>query len=106
MSLNFSKTLPQALQEIELIEHHQFSVHPVAEPCRDHDSMQNKQIIKRYGSAKWAVVDHLNAHYGPQEHLPGKKFDLGHWLKFNEDDEVAWFLNEAGSNTLHYSQFL
>ena len=31
------------------------------------------------------------------------KFDLYNWLEFNSKDEVAYFLNEAGSNCLTYS---
>ena len=32
-------------------------------------------------------------------------FDLYNWLNYQNKDEVAYFLNEAGSNALNYSQF-
>jgi hypothetical protein len=32
-------------------------------------------------------------------------FDLYHWLQQQSEDEVAYFLNEAGSNVLNYAEF-
>ena len=57
--------------------------------------------IELYGNAKWAIVDLLNEKYSFRFAAP---IDLYHWLYFQEHDEVAYFLNEAGSNVLNYGE--
>ena len=63
--------------------------------------LPSKEPIAEYGNAKWAIVDLLNKEYTPLLQNP---FDLHHWINHEEDDEVAYFLNEAGSNTLNYAE--
>ncbi|MEK6939538.1 MAG: hypothetical protein AABX31_02315 [Nanoarchaeota archaeon] len=100
MALHFTKTLPEALGDIEFSEYHSIPVYQ-AEKIRTH--LVSDEVIDIYGKAKWAIVDVLNEKYGV---LLFNKFDLYNWLDKNKDDEVAYFLNEAGSNSLNYSQFL
>ena len=100
MTLHFAKTLPEALQSIgHNGEYHEFIVHENEIPLQEH--MLN-MMITQYGNSKWNVVDLLNAQYS---HVLSDKFDLYNWLHYNENDEVSYFLNEAGSNTLNYSDF-
>lgn len=54
-----------------------------------------------YGKAKWAIVDLLNEKYSKFFVEP---IDLYNWLKYNSNDEVSYFLNEAGSNALNYAE--
>src|SRR3989344_8236110 len=98
MVLDFTKTLSEALGEIGFLDaHHLFAVHPEEKP-----TTHTTHLIKQYGDAKWAVVDALNKHYGT---LLPFQIDLINWLHFNDADEPSYFLNEAGSNSLHYSDF-
>lgn len=100
MVLNFNKTLAQALQEIAFQEeHYQYPVHQT-EIVRTENP--NCEIIDKYGKAKWALVDLLNQKYST---VLKDKIDLYNWLNYNEQDEVSYFLNEAGSNCLNYAQF-
>ena len=57
-------------------------------------------LLGSYGDAKWAIIDLLNREYSA---LLPEPFDLYNWLH-NRQDEVAHFLNEAGSNVLSYSE--
>ena len=101
MVLNFTQNLPDALEIIDFSgEGYELPVYS-QEEVRSH--IISDEIIARYGDAKWAIVDLLNQEYGA---LLFNKFDLHNWLLKNKDDEVAYFLNEAGSNSLNYSQFL
>ena len=96
MVLSFEKDLPTALQAIDWRnEHRLFPVHP-------HHELRTDDVLTVYGNAKWEMVDILNQQYGA---LLPTKFDLYHWLHQQEHDEVAYFLNEAGSNCLSYSEF-
>lgn len=99
MVLHFSRTLQEALENIGFPEYHEFPVYP-EEEVRTH--IISDPIIEKYGQAKWAVVDIINEKYGA---LLFNKFDLFNWLEKNKNDEVAYFLNEAGSNSLNYSEF-
>ena len=105
MVINFSKNLVEALENIQhkeeeyKKEYHNFFVHELEEKRKD---SINCQIIKRYGDAKWTIVDILNARY--KENLKAK-FDLHNWINHNQEDEIAYFLNETGSNALNYSEF-
>ena len=97
MALHFTKTLQEALEEIEFKENHQFVIHDKEEERIDHDN-----VISVYGEAKWKIVDLLNQQYST---ILKDKFDLYNWLNKNKDDEVSYFLNEVGSNSLAHSQF-
>ena len=104
MVLHFQHTLPQALQEIELSgEHKEFLIHDRPEP-------RTEDTIVQYGQAKWSIVDTINERYGAilnsnSGAVLNNKFDLYNWLYYNDGDEVAYFLNEAGSNTLQHAEF-
>ena len=76
---------------------------PVSEAEEVRTHIISDEIIGKYGETKWAIIDLLNEKYGA---ILFNKFDLYNWLEKNKDDEVAYFLNEAGSNSLNYSQFL
>ncbi|MEK6900258.1 MAG: hypothetical protein AABX05_03985 [Nanoarchaeota archaeon] len=99
MVIHLNKTLQDALGSIQFLEGHTFPVHEM-EQIRT--IMVSDEILERYGSAKWAIIDMLNERYGI---ILFNKFDLHNWIDKNTDDEVAYFLNEAGSNSLNYSQF-
>lgn len=101
MVLCFTRTLPQALENIGFSGgYHEL---PIYEPEIVRTNLVSDEIIETYGKAKWAVIDILNERY--RAILPDR-FDLHNWLEKKDHDEVAYFLNEAGSNTLNYSQFL
>ena len=107
MVLHFTQQLHQALQEIEFIEHQEWIVH---EPEEERTYNISDEILGKYGDCKWAIVDLLNQKYGSalgsQFNLAlNGKFDLYNWINKNKQDEVAYFLNEAGSNCLNYSEF-
>jgi len=87
MTLHFNKNIQEALRNIGEYEHQELFVH---------DQESTSQIIEHYGKQKWQVVDLINQKFN-------SKFDLYNWLEFNQNDEVAYFLNEAGSNCLNYS---
>ncbi len=91
MALYSMKTLPEALKEIEHTNYYKLPVHELAQK-------RINKTISRYGNAKWKIVDILNEKFKTN-------FDLYNWLLFNEQDEVAYFLNEAGSNALSYSKY-
>ncbi len=94
MVLHFERCLEEALERIEEEEYKFFEVHS-SEIVR---SEKHSVIIEKYGEAKWGVVDLLNAWFDVGS-------DLYNWLHFDESDEVAYFLNEVGSNCLNYSSF-
>ncbi|MEW5896343.1 MAG: hypothetical protein AB1668_01505 [Nanoarchaeota archaeon] len=98
MVLCFQKDLLQALEHIDFTAYHEFVVHPL-ERRRTIDS---DEIIERYGAVKWEIVDMLNQEYST---ILENNFDLYNWLNENSNDELAYFLNEAGSNVLGYSDF-
>src|SRR3989338_7434284 len=96
MVLSFTASLQKALQEIESGEvGMQLPIHPSPKP-------RFNETIEVYGHAKWKIVDLLNEKYST---ILKDKFDLYNWLDYNEHDEVAYFLNEAGSNALNHSEF-
>ncbi len=59
------------------------------------------ELLAIYGDAKWLIVHMLNSRYG---HRLAKPFDLFNWIHKQRDDEVAFFLNEAGSNVLNHAE--
>lgn len=101
MAIHFTRSLPEAMESIEFSgEGYEFPIYSM-EAIRSH--LISDSIIEQYGNAKWTVIDLLNEKYGA---ILFNKFDLHHWLEKNQDDEVAYFLNEAGSNSLNYSEYL
>src|SRR3989338_9558699 len=101
MVIHFTQKISEALEKIDFTaDYYRLPVYE-AEEVRSH--LISDEVIERYGDAKWAIIDLLNQKYGA---LLLNKFDLLHWLEKNKDDEVAYFLNEAGSNSLNYSQYL
>jgi hypothetical protein len=100
MTINFDHTLGDALEQIEFTEElRQFLVHE-EEQERDHNL--SCEIIEKYGNIKWQIVDLLNEKFS---HCLTDKFDLYNWINLNANDELSYFLNEAGSNCLNYSQY-
>ncbi len=93
MVISFQFDLKKALKSINLTEEKKTIV---IEKRRD-----EAEFIECYGKAKWAIVDLLNEQYAKLFNSP---IDLYNWLNYNESDEVAYFLNEAGSNTLNYAE--
>ena len=101
MAINFNQNLQEALAKIGFFgEHLQL---PVCELEEARSHIISDAVIEKYGHNKWAIVDILNEKYGE---MMFNKFDLYNWLEKNKDDEVAYFLNEAGSNSLNYSEYL
>lgn len=96
MTIHFQHTLSQALEQIE------FTGEPTTLPIHPHQTKRTEETIIQYGKAKWAIIDKLNERYST---ILNMEFNLHHWLHYNEHDEVAYFLNEAGSNALNHSQF-
>ena len=96
MVLHLSLPLASALERIEFIDNYQkFPVH-------EKEAVRTDDVLQAYGQAKWNVVDTINEQYST---FLTSKFDLYNWLHENKEDEVAYFLNEAGSNCLCYSEF-
>ena len=94
MVIQFNRNLQEALVRIGMEKYREIEVHSPEEARTE----QCSHIIETYGKAKWGIVDRLNVYYG-------KNFDLHNWLNYNESDEVAYFLNEVGSNCLNYAEF-
>lgn len=99
MAIRFHKTLSDSLTKINLQTYHRLPVHEL-ETARTIKT--SDEIIDRYGKAKWKIVDLLNEHYHKKLKTP---FDLYNWLHKKKDDEVSYFLSEAGSNCLNYATF-
>ncbi len=100
MVINFNHSLQQALEDINF--QGQYQEYVIHEDTRERCEHTDSELIEKYGDAKWNVVDVLNKEFST---VLGGKFDLYNWLHHKEEDEVAYFLNEGGSNTLNYSQF-
>ncbi len=96
MVVSLTANLSSALQDIEFTsDYHEFPLHL-------QEQLRTDEILTPYGAAKWGIIDLLNQRYSS---LLPDKFDLYHWLSENTEDEVAYFLNEAGSNSLTHSQY-
>ena len=96
MVIHFNYSLQEALKNIDHIEHNEeFIVHDNEEIRVLSNSCD---IIEQYAIGKEQVVSLINEVYS-------KNFDLHNWIKRDLNDEVSFFLNEAGSNVLNYSQF-
>lgn len=98
MALCFQTKISNSLQKIGFINYHNFLINHDSQPRTLSNS---DQLIEIYGNTKWQIVDLLNQHYSK---IMTEKFDLYNWLNHNPNDEVAYFLNEAGSNCLNYSE--
>ena len=96
MVLHFQHPLYQALEHINFIGE------PTTIPIHPHLKQRSDETITHYGNAKWAIIDKLNSRYST---ILNTEFNLHHWLHYNEHDEAAYFLNEAGSNALNHSEF-
>ena len=101
MVISASKILKEALGEITFVKQKEFLVHEEVVP---RNLANTDEILSRYANAKEKVIKELREYYFPQ-HSPAQQFALENWLLDNSKDEVAYFLNEAGSNALNYSEF-
>ena len=97
MTLHFNKTLQEAHNNIQHTDYHEFIIHDKEEERIHHD-----EVIAVYGNAKWDIVDKVNQKHS---HILESPVDLHNWLNYNENDEVSYFLNEVGSNSLSHSEF-
>ena len=95
MPLHFHKNIEEALQNIGEYQYHEIFLHD-----QERASNNSSELIDKYGKLKWQIVDLLNEKYSQ---ILTDKFDLYNWLNHNSHDEVAYFLNETGSNCLSYS---
>ena len=95
MVIDIKKTFSESLYTIHLLQYHSMIVH-------QKEALRTDETLQVYGQAKWAIVDLLNEQYST---ILTSKFDLYNWLHENQEDEVSYFLNEAGSNCLCYSEF-
>ena len=86
MTINFERIFDESIETIDHSKYHEINI----------------KDLESYGDAKWAIVDLLNDHYSS---VLTSNFDLYNWINHNEKDEVAYFLNETGSNVLNYSEF-
>ena len=94
MVIVFDHSFGKALENIDFIQHQEFIVYDLEEVRTHHNSCE---LLENYGNLKWEIIEILNKTYGTN-------FNLLNWLN-NEDDEVAHFINETGSNALSYSEF-
>lgn len=96
MALHFDHNLQQALENIRAEGYHNILIHN-EESARDYENSCG--MIEKYGEAKHEIVEVINQYY------PHLNFDLVNWINKDQSDEVAYFLNEAGSNVLNHSEF-
>ncbi|HIH11884.1 TPA: hypothetical protein HA241_06860 [Candidatus Woesearchaeota archaeon] len=95
MVLLWSKTVDQALAEVRFTHRYEFEISTEPRTLDNTD-----EIIPRYAAVKQHIVVILNSHF---PHWMGRRFRLKHWLQRKKHDELAYFLNEAGSNCLAYA---
>ncbi|PIN74339.1 hypothetical protein COV20_00240 [Candidatus Woesearchaeota archaeon CG10_big_fil_rev_8_21_14_0_10_45_16] len=94
MVLDFNIGLPEALARIELFEQRNFTVYEEEQERTYHSS---DDILERYAEAKARIVEVINEKFGTS-------YNLKNWID-KKEDEVAGFLNEAGSNVLANSSY-
>lgn len=94
MVTNFNHSLQLALQHIEHHTTKKYLIHPRHEA---RTLTNTDQILEKYADAKHQIINHINQYYQTNH-------NHDNWLT-NQPDDVAHFLNEAGSNTLNYSEF-
>lgn len=98
MVLNSDLTLQKALAVLgENPAYVTFPVHTEKQPA-----IHSASFIAHYGSAKFRIVELLNQRYA--QHF-SSLIDLHNWLYHRQEDEVAYFLNEAGSNAINHSDY-
>ncbi len=105
MVLNFQLQLTVALAEINYTsQYYSFLIHNQEQevPTPQENKQQHDSFIQKYANAKWGIVDILNERYFS---ILNFKFDLYNWATHNTNDEVAYFLTEAGSNCMNYAEF-
>ena len=85
MVVNFSKTLPHVLSTIGVEDVKEFTI----------------QNLQQFQQVLWEIIDLLNERYVTQLAEP---FDHYNWINHNQNDEVAYFLNEATSNIFNYTE--
>lgn len=95
MAINFNRKLAQALENINSRHYYHFLIHDQEE---ERIYSNSDEIITKYADAKWSIIELINARFNSD-------FDLHNWISNHKTDEVAYFLNEAGSNSLNHSQF-
>ena len=93
MAIDFQEKISDAL--IEINHQGEYFIWTVQGEQSEVNSLAN------YVDAQWKIVDLLNEKYGL---FLDEEFDLYNWINFNPNDEVAYFLSEAGSNCLNYAQ--
>ncbi|MBT4538899.1 hypothetical protein HOI26_02215 [Candidatus Woesearchaeota archaeon] len=91
MVIHYTKELEKTRKIIEKESYYHF---PVSEEKRH--ITNTDEILEVYANAKWQIIDLLNKRYKTN-------FDLHNWIR-KDEDEVAHFLCEAGSNALESSQ--
>lgn len=97
MVLDFEETLENSEQRIKVVgDNAEFLVFDVGNPCLP------QEMDVRYSKAMWTIVELINSKY--QDKLE-KEFNLYNWIEHNNSDELSYFLNEASSNALNYSEF-
>lgn len=74
-------------------------------PLHETEELRTDDVLNKYGEAKWAIIELLNNHYAQNDVQNDVHYDLYNWLLENKEDEVAYFLNEGGSNCLTHSQY-
>jgi hypothetical protein len=95
MTLNFEHNSQLALEEIQTDGYHEIIIHD-KKVVKDY--MNSCEIVDTYGNAKQEIIDLINQRYNTD-------FDLYHWIEKDLNDEVAYFINEVGSNALNHSEF-
>lgn len=91
MVFYFNYTLEQSKVNINFTNYHKFNIHNKLRTWKN-----SCDIIEIYGKAKWDIIDILNEHYN-------KNYNLENWIN-NIYEEVSFFLNEAGSNSLNHTK--
>ena len=91
MVLNFNLQLQEVLADLKNYTYHEFLI-----KSKD-KGLDMEVFLANYGSAKWKIMELINDYYGTN-------FDHYNWLHYAEEDEVAYFLNEACSNGINYSE--
>lgn len=97
MVLDLNLRLQRALVVMGKNKYFVFPLHEREQPAQHEES-----FILLYGSAKARIVALLNQHYAQHFFSP---INLHNWLYHREEDEVAYFLNEAGSNAINHSDY-
>jgi hypothetical protein len=90
MVISYNTNLDQEINLIEGYEHKTIFVSDVERTLNNTD-----EILEKYALTKDRIVELVNKNYGTN-------YNLENWVNDKEDD-LAYFLNETGSNMLNYS---